>query len=274
MNRYFFVNLIILIIGCRSIVEYDPLVIKQVAKPLKIAIKTKPMLFHDFEKEPVATEFFIIKSQMNGLMTDLKLVAFIEKLEYFIAAYPEYSSTYSSTTNEGTYRRTTTVYGQSFVYPKNQEHLATNDTDRIFVISKIPPSLQETLLKIGSEQIDRKDANTWYSVSGKEEANAFLEITPNYSHYGKSSSTNVLEYTPIWIEASLKNRDGKEIMHCKSAHYLFMASFIIKDMKQPEDKFIYEYLLDGYRRDPNDSKGMRKMLNKCMSEITKALKEP
>lgn len=271
MNNFFLIILIGAISNCSSLVmKYDAATVKQFSKPAKMAMSINTMLFHGPNKKPVATEFFTIKSQMNGLTVDLKSIAQHEGLDYFIMAYP----TVSSSTKVGNYIETTTAYQESYVYPKDQEHLATNDSDRIFIVPKIPVSLYESIVKTAKEQIDIKDVNLWLAVTNKEEANSFLEITPNYAHSTRNAGTYVMEQTPMWIEMILKSKDGKEIMHCKSDNYPLLTALIMKEMKKPEEKYIYDYILDGYRRDPNESKGMRNMVKTCMAEMIKALKEP
>lgn len=271
MNKFISMVLIGIVLGCNTLVKYDPIVLTQFPKPLKMSITVNPMLFHGIGKKPVATEFFTIKSQMNGLLLDLRSIAQREGLDYFIMAFP----TVSSSRKVGSYIETTTAYQESYVYPKDKEDLATNDSDRIFIVSKIPASFFESLVKITQEQIYTKDANYWISINNKDEANSSLEIIPNYSHNSSSVANYISELTIVWIEMILKSKNGNEIMRCKSNTYSPHTFEIIHEMKKPEDKYIQDYLLDGYRRDPNyHSKAMRTMIRECMAEMSKALKEP
>ena len=190
INKFLLIIFIGTIYNCSSFaVKYDPVTLKQLSKPVKMAMSINPMLFHGPNKKPVPTEFFTIKSQMKGLMVDLKMIAQMERLDYFIMAYP----TVSSSRKVGTYIETTTAYQETYVYPKDQEYLATNDSDRIFIVTKIPSSLYEILLKITNDQIDSKDANFWLSANSSEDADYLLEITPNYAHTTSSSGTYIME---------------------------------------------------------------------------------
>ena len=89
INKFLLIIFIGTIYNCSSFaVKYDPVTLKQLSKPVKMAMSINPMLFHGPNKKPVPTEFFTIKSQMKGLMVDLKMIAQMERLDYFIMAYP------------------------------------------------------------------------------------------------------------------------------------------------------------------------------------------